>query len=151
MSLATVRPDSWNLPLVLHVGGAMVLVGSLATVLVLLVLSRRGDAAVLARLAYRTLLLGALPAFVVMRVAAQWILDKENVSDNATWIGIGFSASDGGLLLLIIGTILWGLAVRRLRRTGGEPGALAGVATALISLMLVGYGIAIWAMTTKPD
>ena len=27
--IATIRPDSWNLPLLLHVGGAMVLVGAL--------------------------------------------------------------------------------------------------------------------------
>jgi heme/copper-type cytochrome/quinol oxidase subunit 3 len=150
MSFALVRPDAWDVPLLLHVAGAMVLVGSLATVLVLLVLARRGDAAVLTRLAFRTLLLGALPGFVVMRAAAEWIFDKENVPDDVDWVGIGFGVSDFGLLLLIIGTVLCGLAVRRLRRAGGEPGRLAGVTTALIALMLVGYGVAIWAMTTKP-
>jgi hypothetical protein len=150
MILATIRPDSWNFPLCLHVAGAMVLVGSLATVVALLVLSRRGDTVALIRLAFRTLLFAALPSFVVMRAAAEWILDKENLPDDLDWIGIGFTVSDGGLVVLILGTVLCGLAVRRLRRSGGGPGALAGVATALIALTLVGYGVAIWAMTTKP-
>lgn len=37
--LAVVRPDSWNLPLFLHVLGAMVLVGTLATAAVALLAS----------------------------------------------------------------------------------------------------------------
>ena len=150
MSLALVRPDAWELPLLLHVAGAMVLVGSLATVLTLLLLARRGDAAVLMRLAFRTLLRGALPGFIVMRVAAQWVLDKEDVPDDVSWIGIGFGVSDFGLVLLIAGTVLCGLALRRIRRSGAEPGALGRVAVALMALMLIGYGVAIWAMTTKP-
>ena len=150
MIAATIRPDSWNLPLLLHVAGAMILVASLAISLALLVLSRRGETAGLIWLAFRTLLLGALPGFVLMRAAAEWILDKENLPDDLTWTGIGFTVSDGSLVLLIVATVLCGLTVRRLRRAGGGPGALAAVATALISLTIVGYGVAVWAMTAKP-
>ena len=150
MIAATIRPDSWNLPLLLHVAGAMILVAALAISLALLVLSRRGETAGLIWLAFRTLLLGALPGFVLMRAAAEWIFDKENLPDDLTWTGIGFTVSDGSLVLLIVATVLCGLTVRRLRRAGGGPGALAAVATALISLTIVGYGVAVWAMTAKP-
>jgi heme/copper-type cytochrome/quinol oxidase subunit 3 len=150
MILASVRPHSWDVPLFLHVAGAMVLVASVATVVTLLVLSRRGDTVALIRLAFRTLLFAALPSFVVMRAAAEWIFDKENLPDDLDWTGIGFGVSDFGLVILLVGTLLCGLAVRRLRRTDGQPGALVSVATVLIALTLVGYGVAIWAMTTKP-
>jgi hypothetical protein len=150
MILASVRPHSWDVPLFLHVAGAMVLVASVAAVVTLLVLSRRGDTVALIRLAFRTLLFAALPSFVVMRAAAEWIFDKENLPDDLDWTGIGFGVSDFGLVILLVGTLLCGLAVRRLRRTDGQPGALVSVATVLIALTLVGYGVAIWAMTTKP-
>ena len=35
MTLATIRPDDWNMPLFVHVAGAMLLVGSLVVVAVL--------------------------------------------------------------------------------------------------------------------
>ena len=71
--LAAVRPGSWNLPLFLHVAGAMTLVGALgATVLLAGAGMRRPDAPVLARGAFLSLAVAALPAWVVMRAAAQW-------------------------------------------------------------------------------
>jgi hypothetical protein len=151
MITAAIRPDGWNLPLLLHVAGAMVLVGSLAAVVTTLVLSRRGDAAVLTRLGFRTLLFAALPAFVAMRAGAEWIASKENPPDDASWIGIGYTVSDLGVLILIVGTTLLAAAVRRMRLRGGDAGTLGRVASALIGLTLVGYALAIWAMTTKPD
>jgi hypothetical protein len=150
-TIAAIRPDDWNLPLLLHVAGAMVLVGALAVVTASLVSARGGDAAALTRLSFRTLLYAALPGFILTRVSAEWIASEEDVDDEATWIGIGYMVSDFGLLLLIVGTVLIGVAMRRLRRDEGPPGRAAGVATALISLTLAGYLVAIWAMTTKPD
>ena len=47
--------------------------------------------------------------------------------------------------------ILAGFALRRANRGGEGPGATGGVAGAILSLLLIAYGIAIWAMTTKPD
>jgi len=151
MSVAVIRPDGWDLALLVHVGGAMVLVGSLAAVMTSLVLSRRDDGAALTRIGFRTLLFGALPAFVLMRAGAEWINSKEDVPDDPSWIGVGYSASDGGLVLLIVVTVLAGLAVRRLRREGGRSPGLVTAASVLIALTIAGYALAIWAMTTKPD
>ena len=151
MSVAVIRPDGWDLALLVHVGGAMVLVGSLAAGLTSLVLSRRDDGAALTRIGFRTLLFGALPAFVLMRAGAEWINSKEDVPDDPSWIGVGYGASDGGLVLLIVVTVLAGLAVRRLRREGGRSPGLVTAASVLIALTIAGYALAIWAMTTKPD
>ena len=66
--LGSIRPDDWDLPLFLHVLGAMALVGSLVLVALSLVSARRGDSAAGLRLAYRSLLLGVIPSWIVMRV-----------------------------------------------------------------------------------
>jgi heme A synthase len=152
MSYAAVRPDSWNLPLFLHVLGAMTLVALLAVaVAVLIAAARAGDDRTAAvRLAFRTLLIGAIPAYLVMRIGAEWIADKEHVADSdASWIGIGRSVADGGLLILIILNVLAGLAYRRARR-GGQPVALLRWTTGLTLLLIVAYCVALWAMATKP-
>jgi hypothetical protein len=151
MSYAAVRPDSWNFPLFLHVLGAMVLVALLATAVVVLTVSLRSDDRRAAlRLAFRTLLIGGIPAYLVMRVSAEWIASKEHLEDSdASWIGIGYSVADGGLLLLLVMTVLTGLALRRARR-GGQPTGLTRWATGLTLLLIVAYGVAIWAMASKP-
>jgi hypothetical protein len=149
--MATVRPDSWNIPLFLHVAGAMVLVGALVLVAWALVKAWRGDAAGFTRLAFRTLLFAAIPSFLVMRVAAQWIASKENLEDaDLAWIGIGFGASDFGLLLLIAGTITAGLGARKLGRAAGATSWNGRAAAVLTIIPLVLYLVAIWAMTAKP-
>jgi hypothetical protein len=150
MTIASIRPDSWNFPLLLHVLAAMVFVGLLAAVVVILVASARGDdRAGALRLAFRTLLIGAIPAYIVMRGAAEWIASKEDVPDDLTWINIGYMVTDVGLLVLIAITVLAGLASRRARR-GDEPGRLVRPATVLTLLLIVAYAVALWAMTAKP-
>jgi hypothetical protein len=149
--LAAIRADSVNFPLLVHVLGAMMLVGTLAAAAATVVLSRTGNGAALQRIAFRALIAGAVPAFILMRLAAEWVKDKENASDDATWIGIGYTVADMGVLLLIIATVLAGLALRRANRGGTTPGALGAISAAIASLLLLGYGIATWAMTTKPD
>ena len=48
-------------------------------------------------LAFRTLLIGAIPAYLVMRVGAEWIADKENLVDSdAAWISIGYGTRTAG-------------------------------------------------------
>jgi len=85
-----------------------------------------------------------------MRAGAEWIASKEGYTDsNATWIGIGQSSADIGLLLLVIATVLAGLAVRRTARNE-IAGPLGRVPAGLVSLLLVAYLVAIWAMTSKP-
>jgi hypothetical protein len=147
--LAAVRPGDWNLALLVHVAGAMLLVGALVVVLVLAsVALRRGDgAAALSRLAFRGLLLGVLPGYVVMRGGAEWIVSDEGVGDLA-WIGIGYGVADGGLLLVIIATVV---AWRASRRGASGPGGLGRAVVALSAVLLVAYAVAIWAMTAKPS
>jgi hypothetical protein len=142
--IAAVRPDSWNLPLLLHVGGAMVLVGALAAVVVVLAVAMRGEPGA-TRLAFRTLLIGAIPAYLVMRVGAEWVADKENVPDDVSWVEIGYMVADVGLLLLLIATVLTGLAARR-----ATTGGLVRAANVLTVIVIVGYAVALWAMTAKP-
>jgi hypothetical protein len=152
MSYAAVRPDAWNFPLFLHVLGAMVLVGLLAVAVAVLIAAAggSGDRTAAVRLAFRTLLIGAIPAYLVMRIGAEWIADKENLTDSdASWIGIGYSVADGGLLLLIVVNVLAGLAYRRARR-GGQPLTLVRWTTGLTLRLIVAYAVALWAMATKP-
>jgi hypothetical protein len=151
--LAAIRPSDWNLPLLVHVAGAMLLVGALVLVAAALVrASGRGeprDTAAFTRLGFRTLLLMALPAWLAMRVGGEWIASKEGGGESA-WIGIGYTTADFGLLLLLATTVLAGLASRRQRSSPSAPGALGRVATGLTLLLLVAYVVTIWAMTTKP-
>ena len=46
-------------------------------------------------------------------------------------------------------TVLAGLASRRAQR-GGEPSGLVRWTTGLTLLLIVAYGVALWAMATKP-
>jgi len=149
--LATIRPESWGLPLLLHVLGAMLLVGTLVLAASALILAWRDGNASLVRLGYRSLLIGALPAWIVMRGAAEWIADKEGLTGGElpSWVDIGYSTAEPGFLLLLISTVLAGLAVRRAGRAE-MSGGLSRASTVLVSLVLIAYLVAIWAMTTKP-
>src|SRR6476659_9766451 len=120
--LAAIRPDSWNLPLFIHVLGAMILVGGLLTTTIA-VLAARGDARLL-RLGAMTLFFVCLPGYIVMRGGAQWIYSREHLDqldEDPAWIGIGYITADAGALLLIISLVL-----------------------------LAAYIVAIWAMGAKP-
>jgi hypothetical protein len=141
-ALAVIRPDSWDFPLFVHILGAMTLVGALA--LVVVALAERN-----LRLGYRSLLLGVLPGWIVMRGGAEWIASKEHVNDLdpvPSWVDLGYSISDPMLLFIIIATVCSGLAVRRQQRGG----ALRGTALVLTGIMLVAAFVAVWAMSTKP-
>jgi hypothetical protein len=151
--LGVIRPDDWNLPLFLHVLGAMTLVGALVLVVASLASARGGDSAAALRLGYRSLLLAAIPGWIVMRVAAQWIASKEgldDLDDPPAWVDIGFITSEPTLLLLIAATICAGIAARRSREGGHSFGGLSAAALVLVAISLVAYLIAIWAMSTKP-
>jgi hypothetical protein len=149
MVVATLRPDAWDFPLFIHVAGAMLLVGALVVVAVTMTGAiRRGDGAeVLTGLAFRTLLIGVLPAYVLMRGGAEWIGSKEDVPDDVDWIGIGYSVADGGLLLTIIAAIL---AWRAARRGAAGPGGMGRAVLVLAAILILAYGVAIWAMAAKP-
>ena len=151
--LAAVRPDSWNFPLLVHVAGAMILVGGLLTGASAIAFAR-GDARLL-RLGYWTLVLVALPGYIVMRVGAQWLYSKgpwedlpEGV-DEPAWLGIGWSVADLGALLVLIALILGGIGVRRLR--DGKGTGLLKAAMVIAWVVLAAALVAVWAMSGKPD
>jgi uncharacterized membrane protein len=141
--LALIRPDSWNFPLFLHIFGATVLFGTVATVAIAGFASRShaGYQQLLARVAQRTFLLGIVPAYVLMRVGAQWIDSKEFPNgDEPGWVGVGFIVSDVGVVLLLIVGIL--LAVRRQRVLLAVP--------ILTAIYVVALGVAWVSMSGKP-
>jgi hypothetical protein len=146
------RPDSWDLPLFVHVFGAMVLVGGLALSAISLIAAWRSGSAALTKLGFMSLFYGALPGYVVMRAGAQWIAHKEGLEDSdISWINIGFSVSDLGFVVLVISLVIGGIGVRRINRgEGGAPSVSARIAAGLISLFLVACLVAVWAMTVKP-
>src|SRR3954447_19030884 len=155
--LAAIRPDDWNIALFVHVLGAMIATGGLVMAFAYAAGAWRNRSALSLRYAFRSLLYGAVPGYIVMRAAAQWIYSKEHLDDLPTdpdWVGIGFAVADMGLLILILATILSGVGSRRAIKAYGEDAQAgrAGVRTTtiLVGLLLVGYVIAIWAMTTKP-
>jgi hypothetical protein len=152
--LVLARTGGVNFPLFLHVFGAMLLIGTLFAVGLATVLAwrRPEDAAGLTRFALRTLLMGVLPAYILMRVGAQWTEAKENFPDDfdPAWLGIGYITADAGAVLVLVSLILGAFGLRKLR--SGSGGVGFGRAVGIISiLLLAAYVVAIWAMTTKPS
>lgn len=155
--LAAIRPDNWNFPLLLHVLGASLLLGGLVTAVSAQLLGWRAQlpAAALGygRLAFRSLLFVAFPAWWLMRIGADWIWRREgfaDVDDEPTWLGIGWITADFGGVLLLVAIVLSGLGVRRLSRSGAETSVLLRIAAVLSVLTLVAYVVATWAMSGKP-
>jgi phage shock protein PspC (stress-responsive transcriptional regulator) len=151
--LAAIRPDDWNFPLLLHVLGAMLLVGGRTAAVVSFWLGWRRDTMTLSRLGFWSLLAVGFPSWWLMRLSAQWIYEKEGFSgdEDPGWIGIGFITAEGGGLLLLISIILAGIGVRRQRKRDGGPSTLVRVGAVLATVVLAAYLIAVWAMTAKPD
>lgn len=151
-ALATIRPDDVNVALLVHVLGAMTLVGALVTAAAASAVGWRAEEATLRRISYKTLLFVALPAFIVMYAGALWTYDEENLdalAEEPAWIGIGFLTADLGGLLLLIALILGGIGLRRSRSGGG--GALLRASGAIATLLVLVYVVAVWAMGGKPN
>jgi hypothetical protein len=152
--LAVTRPDSWDLPLFVHILGAMILVGALTLSAVSLIAAWRNGSAPLTKLGFMSLFYGAIPGYILMRGGAQWIAHKEGLDNDdvdLSWINIGFSVSDLGFVLLVVALVIGGIKVRRINRgEGGTPSVSARIATGLISVFLIACLVAVWAMTTKP-
>lgn len=150
--LALSRPTDWNLPLFVHVAGAMILVGGLLTASSLM-LWARGSAETL-RLGYRSLLLVAFPGYILMRVGAQWIYSEEgwddlpDTVDEPAWLGIGWITADLGALLLLISLIVGGIGARRLR--SGKGTTMLQITMWISLVLLAAYLLAAWAMSGKP-
>jgi hypothetical protein len=154
MTFLLIRPDSWNLPLFLHVAGAMLVTASVVVAVAALVLAWRAtgeERAAITRFGFRTLLIAGIPSYFLMLLAAEWIRSRENIPDHNQpgWVGIGYGTADAGGILILLATILTGVGLRRLR--GGGGAGLAKTGTVLATLVIALYVIAIWAMTTKPS
>jgi len=152
--LAAIRPDSVNLPLLIHVLGAMLLVGTLLGVTLVTVLGWRSpdNAPGLSRFALKMLLLGFLPSDILMRVGAQWTESEAKYPDDfePSWLGVGYITADAGALLILISLILGAFGLRKLRdgSTGGVR--FARIVGVICIILLAAYLVAVWAMTTKP-
>ena len=156
--LAAIRPDDFNLPLFVHVGGAMLLVGVVFSVALSFGLSRRGGdgAAGLTQLTLKAVPLGVFPAYLLMRIGAQWTESEENLPkqvEDSTWLGIGYIAADLGALLIIVSIVLAALGLRRMRAADGAGGGEGQTRAITVNsiIRLVAYVVAVWAMSTKPD
>ena len=153
--LAAVRDGSVNFPLFLHVLGAMLLIGSLASVAYVTVLAWRAPerAAGLSRFGLKALLVGVLPAYLLMRIGAQWTESKEDFPDDfdPAWLGIGYITADIGALLVLISIILAAIGLRRSREGGASGVRFARIVGVICMLLLAAYVVAVWAMTAKPD
>ena len=154
MTFLLIRPDSWNLPLFLHVAGAMLVTASVVVAVAALLLAWRAtgeERAAITQFGFRTLLIAGIPSYLLMLLAAEWIRSRESLSgDNQPgWVGIGYGMADLSGVLILLATILTGVGMRRLRGGGGAGLAKAG--TVLATLVIALYVIAIWAMTTKPS
>jgi hypothetical protein len=154
MSLvAVVRPDSWNIPLLVHVLGAMILVGGLVASASLLALAH-GDTKLL-RLGYWSLLALSLPGWILLRIGAEWISSREGWNDlpsgidTPTWLDVGGIVADGGGLVLLVAVILGAVGVRRLR--DGRGAGLLRATLVLSTVLLAGDLVAVWAMAGKPS
>jgi hypothetical protein len=146
------RPHSWDLALIVHVAGAMVLVGGLITAAAAGIIGWKDESGALRRLSYWTLLTVAFPGWIVMRVGAEWIASKEgldNLKSDPTWLSIGFMTADGGGVLLLISLIVGGIGVRKMRNGGGN--GLIKASSVIATLLVAAYVVTVWAMGGKPS
>jgi hypothetical protein len=150
--LASVRPDSWNFPLFLHVLGAMILVGGLVAGASSLAFAKGENR--LLRLGYWSLLAVSLPGWILMRIGAQWIYSKEGWDDVPdkfipNWLDIGAVIADAGGLVLLVALVVGGIGMYRMR--DGKGSGLLKVTLVLALVLLAAYVVAVWAMAGKPD
>ena len=135
MTLLAYSRPFW--PLFLHVLGAMALFGGILAAGVL-AFAGKGKATFI-------VLLFTVPDWIVMRGAGAWIEHDEgwSSSHSPTWLSIGMSIGDGGLILLLIliGLSFWW------QRSGSAR--LGRIVAALSGIYLVLLAVAWLAMTGK--
>jgi hypothetical protein len=150
--LAAIRPDSWNFPLLVHVLGAMVLVGAMLAAATALIAGWRRDAAPYTRVAFWTLLVVGVPALVAMRGGAQWIYDKEGFTgkNDPDWLRMGFTVGDLSIPVFLIALIVTGIGARSARGAERGTSVLTQIGAVLTVILLAAYLVAVWAMSAKP-
>ena len=144
--VAVLRGNAIDFPLFLHVLGAVVLFGAVASVALLTIASLRipQHGQLLRGVAFVTMLAAVWPGFLAMYVAGLWVLDREGYEEDKPpgWVLAGIGIAEGGLVLLIALTVLVWLSRRRRAATLWA----AGLAILYLLALAVGW----FAMTTKP-
>ena len=128
------------------------LVAGLALAVVVFLAARGVPSPSMAKLGFQALLYAAVPGWVVMRVSAQWLADRQAwpIAMRRRGSGLGYMTSEAGLLFLIAATVVAGRASKKAQR-GETPTTLMQRLPMGFSLFLVtAYVVTIWAMTTKP-
>ena len=152
--LSAIRPAGQDFPVLLHIVGATIVFGALLASVGSLALAR-GQIRLL-RIGYFSLLLVALPGWILMRLSGEWIYRKQGWNDvpdqlkDPTWLRIGFGVADWGGLLFLVALVVGGVAVLRLR-SGRSGAGLLKVTMSIAVVLAVGYVGAVWAMTGKPN
>ena len=141
--LAIVRESSWNLPLFLHVLGAIAVTGATAAAFVCAVYSRRWPW--LRLVLARTLLFAVFPAWLLMRLGGAWEDSRSPIGNGSGWLGVGYVVGDVGFVLLVAAMILGAVGVRR----PGRNWPIGAVAV-LTGVYFVALIVAMVAMTGKP-
>ena len=141
--LAIIRPDSWNLPLFLHVLGAMTVTGATAAAFVGAMAEPRWPW--LRVVVSRTLFMATFPAWILMRLGGAWEDSRSPIGDGAGWLDVGYLVGDAGFVLLIVAIIFGAIAVRR----PNKKWPIRAVAV-ITGVYLVALFVAMVAMTGKP-
>jgi uncharacterized cupredoxin-like copper-binding protein len=150
--LAAIRPAGQDFPVLLHIVGATLAFGALLASASFIALAR-GQARLL-RLGYFSLLLVALPGWILMRLAGEWIYRKQgwgglpDAFKDAAWLRIGFIVADGGGILFLVALVVGGVGLYRLR--SGRGADLLKVTMVFALVLALAYVVAVWAMTGKP-
>jgi uncharacterized cupredoxin-like copper-binding protein len=151
--VAAIRPAGQDLPVLLHIVGATLAFGGLLASVSSLAFAR-GQVRVL-RLGYFSLLFVVLPGWALMWLAGEWIYHKQGWNGlpdqlkNETWLRIGFVVGDYLGLLFLLALLIGGIGILRLRSGKGSAGLLNATMAGAVVLVL-GYVVAVWAMTGKP-
>jgi type IV secretory pathway VirB6-like protein len=152
--LAAIRPAGQDFPVLLHIVGATIVFGALLASAASIALAR-GQIR-LFRLGYFSLLFVALPGWILLRLSGEWVYRKQGWNDipdqfsDPTWLRIGFGVADWGGLLFLLALAVGGVAVLRMR-SGKSGVGLLRVTMTLAVLLAIGYVVAVWAMTGKPN
>jgi hypothetical protein len=129
----------------IHVLGAITLFGATGAVAVLALAARgRAEQAPLARASYWTLLVLALPAWLLTVVFGSWVESAGDWPEGLGWLDLGAAIGDAGLLVLLLAAFL---AFRWQR--GATSARLPTAICVLTSLYLVALAVAWWVMSTK--
>lgn len=134
-----------ELQLFLHVLGATVLFGAIATLGVLGLASRRvTEQGLLAKAALIATIAVGVPAWVVMLTFGSWTKAKEGLPGTIGWIRTPNAIAFAGMIVLLAAA---GISYSWLRRPAGawQPAVLSAIAAGY----MLALGVAWWMMTAK--